>query len=312
MGKKNKAAEDAVAAIEEEFGIDPSLTEDKPDPQPEPEGGFGVDGICGKMTFALKPLADLKTVKGFRKTEIQSPRFIELAKSVKQNGLINPLIIVKNKIISGRRRFEAAKTAGLKTVPVIEVESNDAASRLITFIDNAQRENLNPIEEAKALQALLDDGTVKNQAALAKMLGVTQGRISQKLAALKLNPKLKKAMTNDRISASAAVDLKDADDSVIDAVLGEALKAAKPATREKTRATRKGKLSVPVLAVEKQPEEIGSIRVSAKGAEFRVSIIHPNKTWGKGEFGAILKAIAEDAAKCGIDSALTSARTEIG
>ena len=91
----------------------------------------------------------------------------ELAASIKQFGIIQPIVVQKREdyyeIIAGERRWRAAKIAGLKEIPVIIKEYSDNEMLEISLIENIQREDLNPIEEAKAYQALIEEFHLKQE-----------------------------------------------------------------------------------------------------------------------------------------------------
>ncbi len=93
--------------------------------------------------------------------KFEEDALLELSDSIKQFGIIQPLIVQKRKdyyeIIAGERRWRAAKMAGLKEVPVIVKEYTDQEIVEISLIENIQRENLNPIEEAIAFKKLLQE-----------------------------------------------------------------------------------------------------------------------------------------------------------
>ena len=85
----------------------------------------------------------------------------DLAGSIRQYGIIQPIIVAKRddyyEIIAGERRWRAAKMAGLKEIPVVVKEYSDKEIAEISLIENIQRENLNPIEEARALKSLIEE-----------------------------------------------------------------------------------------------------------------------------------------------------------
>lgn len=103
----------------------------------------------------------------------------ELAESIKQYGLIQPIVVKKNndyyEIVVGERRWRAARIAGLKEVPVIIKEYDNKESMEIAIVENLQREDLNPIEEAEAYRRLIDEFGLKQDEAAQK---VSKSRIS--------------------------------------------------------------------------------------------------------------------------------------
>ena len=111
----------------------------------------------------------------------------ELAESIKENGLIQPIIVRQSPILgyellAGERRLRACKLAQLKEVPVIIKDLNDQEMRLQAIIENLQREDLNPIEEALSYQSLVDRGMKHDQ--IAKTIGKSRPYISNSLRLL--------------------------------------------------------------------------------------------------------------------------------
>jgi ParB family transcriptional regulator, chromosome partitioning protein len=128
-----------------------------------------------------------------------------LANSVKQQGIIQPIIIKKdaNKnssfiIIAGERRFLAAKQAGLETVPCIVREEDDATILLIQLLENSQREQVAPLEEAYAIQKLIDNMKL-SKSQIAKELGQPASWVSMRLSLLNASDKIKKLITDHKV-----------------------------------------------------------------------------------------------------------------
>ena len=134
----------------------------------------------------------------------------ELAKSIRQHGIIQPLVLRKigNKyeIIAGERRYKAAYIAGLSKVPAVIIDLNDNESAEVAIVENIQRKNLSPIEEAKSYKKLLDRGYL-TQDELASRMGKTQGSISNKLRLLNLSTGVQDALLNNQISERHARSL---------------------------------------------------------------------------------------------------------
>lgn len=144
----------------------------------------------------------------------------ELAKSIRQHGIIQPLVLRKvgNKyeIIAGERRYKAAYIAGLTKVPAVIIDLNDNESAEVAIVENIQRKNLSPIEEAKSYKKLLDRGYL-TQDELASRMGKTQGAISNKLRLLNLSTDVQDALLNNQISerhARSLLKLENEDDQV--------------------------------------------------------------------------------------------------
>lgn len=134
----------------------------------------------------------------------------ELAKSIRQHGIIQPLVLRKigNKyeIIAGERRYKASYIAGLTKVPAIIIDLNDNESAEVAIVENLQREDLSPIEEARSYKKLLDRGYL-TQDQLASRMGKTQATISNKLRLLNLDEKVQDALLNNKISERHARSL---------------------------------------------------------------------------------------------------------
>lgn len=127
----------------------------------------------------------------------------ELADSIKEHGIIEPIIVRqlndKYEIIAGERRYKAACIAGLTKVPVIVRNLSDYKSAQVAVIENVQRRNLNPMEEAKSYKRILDQG-LKTQEELAKEIGVSQSTIANKLRLLSLAEPVKQALSENKLS----------------------------------------------------------------------------------------------------------------
>ncbi|WP_279154986.1 nucleoid occlusion protein [Thomasclavelia cocleata] len=151
----------------------------------------------------------------------------ELATSIKENGLIQPIIVRKlnrsYQIIAGERRFRACKLAGLKTVPCIIKDIDDKQVDTYAIIENIQRENLSPIEEAKAYKTLMDTYSM-NQTELANKVGKKQSTIANKLRLLKLSDDVKYALKAKQITERHARAMLSLDKERQQSVLQEVLK----------------------------------------------------------------------------------------
>ena len=113
--------------------------------------------------FKIVQIKDIQKNPYQPRKEFSEEKIQELAQSIKENGLIQPIIVRKSpvlgyEILTGERRYRASIAAGLSEVPVIIKQLSDQDMMLHSIIENLQRENLNPIEEAKAYQSLIDKG----------------------------------------------------------------------------------------------------------------------------------------------------------
>lgn len=132
----------------------------------------------------------------------------ELAASIREHGIIQPIVVRALKddsfeIIAGERRWRAAQRAGLHDVPIAVVEASDAQSLEFAIIENVQRADLNPIEEATGYLALMDDFN-RTQEEVAKIVGKSRPHIANTIRLLKLSEPVKQLVRNGRISAGHA------------------------------------------------------------------------------------------------------------
>ena len=131
----------------------------------------------------------------------------ELAQSIKQYGIIQPIIVCKKddyyQIIAGERRWRAAKKAGIREVPVVVKEYTDKEIAEISLIENIQREDLNPIEEAKSYKRLIDEYKL-TQEELSERVSKSRTEIANKMRLLKLHDEVQKMLISGALSAGHA------------------------------------------------------------------------------------------------------------
>lgn len=142
---------------------------------------------------------------------------IELSESIKQHGIVQPLVVMKKdgyfEIIAGERRWRAAKLAGLKEVPVVVKDYSPQEIMEIALIENIQREDLNPIEEAMAYQRLIKEYNLK-QDELAERISKSRTAITNSLRLLKLDERVQSMLSEESIScghARALLAIKEPD-----------------------------------------------------------------------------------------------------
>ncbi len=127
----------------------------------------------------------------------------ELVDSVKQHGVIQPLIVRKNgnryEIVAGERRWRAAKTAGLKAVPVVIRDYDEEAMMEVAMIENIQRHDLNPLEEAEGIKAMMDKLQL-TQADAAKKLGRSRTAVTNILRLLNLPAKIRDYIAKEELT----------------------------------------------------------------------------------------------------------------
>lgn len=159
----------------------------------------------------------------------------ELAESIKEHGVIQPILVRrlgdKYEIIAGERRYKASLLAGKRTIPAIIAELNDKDSAEVALIENVQRQDLTPIEEAVSYRKILDMGYL-TQEQLAEKLGKTQSTISNKLRLLNLDDEVQEALLDEKISERHArsllkIDSKQKQKEILEKIIKERLTVKK-------------------------------------------------------------------------------------
>lgn len=159
-----------------------------------------------KSEIKLK-ITDIEPNREQPRKKFDEDALLELADSIKQFGVIQPLIVQKKKdyyeIIAGERRWRAAKIAGLKEVPVIVKNYTEREVLEISLIENIQRENLNPIEEALAFKKLLTEFHLK-QDEVAERVSKSRAAVTNSIRLLKLSDDVQRMVIDDMISTGHA------------------------------------------------------------------------------------------------------------
>ena len=159
-------------------------------------------------TLNLIPIDDIAPNPYQPRLKFKPEELEELSRSIKANGLIQPIIVRKSDIfgyelIAGERRLKASKMAGLSEIPAIIKDITNKESMQLAIVENLQRSDLNPIEEAKAYQQLLDKNQMTHEE-LAQFMGKSRPYISNMVRLLHLSPAVKEAIKNDQISQGHA------------------------------------------------------------------------------------------------------------
>lgn len=160
----------------------------------------------------------------------------ELSESIKQVGILQPLLVVRHnngyKLIAGERRWKAAKMAGLREVPAIILDNfSELNLRAIQLIENLQRQDLNPIEEAKAFQDLIKNHSLTHEK-LAEILGKSRAYVSNALRLLNLEASVLELVAKGLISVGHAKVLVSVSSSVAQKSLAKKILSAGLSVRE--------------------------------------------------------------------------------
>ncbi len=154
------------------------------------------------------PIEYMQRGKYQPRQDINPEKLQELADSIKAQGIIQPVVVrklgfEKYEIIAGERRWRAAQLAGLQQVPVVIKEIDDRTAMAIALIENIQREDLNPLEEAEALRRLLDEFEMTHQQ-VADAVGKSRATVTNLLRLIELHPEVKKLLLTGQLEMGHA------------------------------------------------------------------------------------------------------------
>ena len=170
---------------------------------------LGDDVLKAESTGSLYlPISQVESCSSQPRKHFDEASLAELADSIREHGIIQPLTVRKlasgyYQIIAGERRWRAARLAGLQEVPVIVMEADDRKAAELAMIENLQREDLNPVEEANAYAQLMEMFQL-TQEEVAKRVGKSRSAVANSLRLLKLPQKVKKLVEDGDLSAGHA------------------------------------------------------------------------------------------------------------
>jgi len=212
----------------------------------EPEISASSEGIQTVKITDIEPNKK-QPRKNFDKEKISA-----LATSISDHGLIQPIVVMKNKsgrfvIVAGERRWRAAKEAGLREVPVIINEYTDEEAAQIALIENLQRENLNPLEEALGYKSLIEEYDM-TQEEVSQKIGKGRSSIANSLRLLTLEKEITEKIISGEITSGHARAILSLDDK-------EKRIALTNIIIEKNLNVRQAELAAKQLQKEKKPEK---------------------------------------------------------
>lgn len=170
---------------------------------------LGDDVLNTESTGALTlPISQVESCSSQPRKSFDEAALAELADSIRQHGIIQPLTVRKlssgyYQIIAGERRWRAARLAGLSEVPVIVMEADDRKAAELAMIENLQREDLNPMEEAAGFQSLIENYHMTQEEA-AQRVGKSRSAVANALRLLSLTPPVAKLVEEGKLSAGHA------------------------------------------------------------------------------------------------------------
>ena len=177
--------------------------------------GKGLSALLGEDFSAdfstpssTLPISQIESYQNQPRKNFDAEKLSELADSIRQHGLIQPLTVRKlssgyYQIIAGERRWRAARMAGLDEVPAIVIEANDQKAMELAMIENLQREDLNPIEEAEGFRVLTDTYGM-TQAEAAERVGRSRSAVANAIRLLELNVSIQHLVEQGELSAGHA------------------------------------------------------------------------------------------------------------
>lgn len=262
--------------------------------------GKGLDALLGASGGAQEILElnieELKPGRHQPRERMEEAGLAELAASIKETGVLQPIVARRDgetggyEIVMGERRWRAAKLAGLKALPVLVREVADRDALILALAENLQREDLNPIEKARAFRELVDSLGI-TQTRAAQRLGVSRVALSNTLRLLELPSEVKEMVASHKLSAGharALLMLKSPARirSLASRVISEGLSVrqveelASGRSRRKTSKSRRSVKAPQILALERDLSELFGTKVSIekgkKGGKLAIEFYSPD------------------------------------
>lgn len=200
--------------------------------------GKGLGALLGEefsmdtpASLSTLPVSQIETCAGQPRRIFDQEKLQELAESIREHGIIQPLTVRKlssgyYQIIAGERRWRAAKLAGLYEVPVSIIEADDRKAMELAMIENLQREDLNPMEEAEGYRCLVELYDMTQEQA-AQRVGKSRSAVANAMRLLQLNQDIRLLVENEDLSAGHARALlplpADLQNEAVKSILANAL-----------------------------------------------------------------------------------------
>lgn len=196
----------------------------------------------GKATETIVKITQVEPNREQPRKNFDEDSLLELSESIKQHGILQPLLVQDKKdyfeIIAGERRWRAAKMAGMKEIPVIIKKLSDREAVEISLIENIQREDLNPIEEALAFKRLLTEFHLK-QDEVAERVSKSRTSVTNSIRLLKLDERVQQMVVDDMISTGHARALLSIEEHEKQYSLAQQIFDAKLSVRETEKLVKK-------------------------------------------------------------------------
>ena len=216
-------------------GLDSLIPDKKVKPAASEKREDKKEELVNKTGEIMVKINEVEPNREQPRKDFDEDALVELADSIKQFGILQPLLVQKKKdyyeIIAGERRWRAAKLAGLKEVPIIIKNYTEQEIVEISLIENIQRENLNPIEEAMAYKRLLEEFNLK-QDEVAERVSKSRTAVTNSMRLLKLSERVQQMIVDDMISTGHARALLAIDDEEQQYILANKIFDEKLSVRE--------------------------------------------------------------------------------
>jgi ParB family chromosome partitioning protein len=264
--------------------------------------GRGLAALIGEMDKPAAPAqpavsSDRNVPIEFVSPNPRNPRrnfgdaeLTDLAQSIREHGVVQPVVVRpagstgRYEIIAGERRWRAAQRAGLVEIPVIVRDVNDRTALELAIIENVQRTDLNPVEEALGYQQLIDEHSY-TQADLGQVIGKSRSHVANTLRLLKLPDVIRDMLVNGDLSAGHARALVSAADPVglakriveegLSVRQAEALAQLPPESEQAAKVSAPVEKDADTLALEKLLSDVTGMRIAiahkSKGGEVRIA-----------------------------------------
>lgn len=242
--------------------------------------GKGLDSLISKSDSVdvsretLLRIAEIEPNREQPRKVFDENAIAELSESIKEYGVIQPIIVTKEKgyyrIVAGERRWRAAKEAGLKKIPAIIKEYTDKEVSEIALIENLQREDLNPLEEAKGIQNLINEYGLK-QEEIAKIISKSRPYITNSLRLLNLDPFVQELLLQKQITSGHAKMLAGIKDNELQIKIAKEIVEKGLSVRQVESIVSKGVKSetktikskdVHIETIEKELEELLKVKIN--------------------------------------------------
>lgn len=257
-----------------------------------------------KNTITLMKLTRIEPNKKQPRKTFDKEKILALGESIKENGLIQPIIVSKAandmyKIVAGERRWRAAKAAGLKEIPVLIREYSDEEIAEVALVENLQRENLNPVEEALGYNLLMEEFSL-TQDAVSKKVGKSRSAVANSLRLLTLNTDAKNALIDGSITSGHARAILSVEDTLLQSAMlkriiddGLSVRQAEALSKQITKKApqKKPSLSAAQLsAIDEMENKLSSsfgtkVKITSNGKKGKIEIEY----FGNDDFERIVK-----------------------